>query len=745
MKQLFACGLMLCATTVAQAYVGLENGLGLWATQIDNGGGNDGYLDLAGSVTTDFTVSFDGRLGGQQMFLSLDSGSILQHPMGGDNAPLGLGIETWPSLEYDSFLTMGGWTADASSPVLNIDGAVNIPGAPSTGGAQPFGSTAISRAFAPAPGTAVYDQTDYSLARLTLSGDAFGKLYHFGSWGDWHNALWEFDVVAGAVSEPTLIDFNRPNPRPLPTPPVPEPVAPPTVAPPTVEPPVVAPAVPPYTPPVSSPPTPTPPAPEPIAPPAIDPPAIEAPVPPYTPPVSSPPTPVVPPVTVSPPVVDPSPTPALPPVVAPTVPIDPPVVVAPEPPALPPAPVNPYAPGIYDRSPVSQAPPVVGDSIFFEVNEYPTPGYEGLTTYDISLGLLGAVLNESSTSVKGSIHQHYTHEGALRPHNTRDWEESERLADTQVIPLWSLATGESDAEYSMYLSPFHGPVQDKSLEEIGADIDLNALIRVVTDDPSNVRLTGAARIDERAYRELYGDSLPFSMRTTQEFDLLLSDIGQFTSAVAPFFEANRPPAPQPPSTPPADPSAIDPPVEETPVIDPIVAPPLPTPPVPEPVVPEPVVPPVEDPPVFDPPAPTPPAADPVVPEPTTDPIVVDPEPEPIDTVITSPGESSIGHVWIPLENWDPYYMIASPVVCDCYFEIDTDVDLSLLRISQPHHIDIEAPVYTMAYDGVTRSAPIAFDAVAFTALPAIPEPCSLGLLIGATLAWRGRRQPREGW
>ncbi|MEO1497428.1 MAG: hypothetical protein AAFV43_09790 [Planctomycetota bacterium] len=223
--------LLVAATAPATAFTGLEHGFGLRTTPIDNGGGYDGYLDLAGSVTTDLSIAFDGTLGGQQLMLNLDSGSLLQHPLGSNTAPVDVLTTLHGSLAYDSFITMGGGTAATSESLMQFGGAVDLGG-----DAYPrFDNGGANLAFAAAPGTWVQDQPEWSVGRVTLSGDATGEAFYLGSLMSLpgHRSsptvVYRLPIEQGVWGAPEIVSSDFfPSPAP-PAPPEIPPIAPPSL------------------------------------------------------------------------------------------------------------------------------------------------------------------------------------------------------------------------------------------------------------------------------------------------------------------------------------------------------------------------------------------------------------------------------------------------------------------------------------------------------------------------------------
>ncbi len=138
---------------------------------------------LAGFVTNDILVDFTGQLSGIQLLTDLQAGTIYQTPVfegGGDTAPNDLFFQVFPSLEFDTFYTLGGPTTATADVTPGLaGGAVSIGGASSS----TFSDSLIDVAFFPPGGVQILDQTGYYIARITLSDDTNGELTVFGSTG----------------------------------------------------------------------------------------------------------------------------------------------------------------------------------------------------------------------------------------------------------------------------------------------------------------------------------------------------------------------------------------------------------------------------------------------------------------------------------------------------------------------------------------------------------------------------------
>ncbi len=146
-------------------------------------------------VTCDVLVSFTGQLTGVQLLVELTSGSIFQQPVlegGGDRAPSPGFFGVFPAAEFDTFITLGGADRISSDTIPGFaGGAVNL-GGQST---RTFDESLIDVAFFPPGGAQILDQTEYMVARLTLSDDAFGEISVLAS-------------ANGVVSDPVVIGLE---------------------------------------------------------------------------------------------------------------------------------------------------------------------------------------------------------------------------------------------------------------------------------------------------------------------------------------------------------------------------------------------------------------------------------------------------------------------------------------------------------------------------------------------------------
>ncbi|MEO1496965.1 MAG: hypothetical protein AAFV43_07440 [Planctomycetota bacterium] len=146
---------------------------------------DDPQLDLTDTYTIDFFVDFEGSLGGQQLLITLDQGSVINHPVGSDTPPSSELFEAFPALEYDSFVALGGFTAETSGDFILVGGAVNLGGS----ALGELGPDLVNVAWGPSVGVVFSDQTDYPLARMTFSSDARGFVQYLGVTTDGQSIL----------------------------------------------------------------------------------------------------------------------------------------------------------------------------------------------------------------------------------------------------------------------------------------------------------------------------------------------------------------------------------------------------------------------------------------------------------------------------------------------------------------------------------------------------------------------------
>ena len=123
---------------------------------------------LPGYMTFDMTVTGTGQFTGIQVFFDVSEGSIYQDPYGFNTAPADAFLGLVPTLAFDTFVGLGGKTANTSLTPVLPGGAVNIGGS----SAGEFSTSKLDFTWAPPGASPVYDPTDYFVARLTLSETA---------------------------------------------------------------------------------------------------------------------------------------------------------------------------------------------------------------------------------------------------------------------------------------------------------------------------------------------------------------------------------------------------------------------------------------------------------------------------------------------------------------------------------------------------------------------------------------------
>ncbi len=168
------------------------------------------------TITNDILVDFTGILRGQQMLLTLTSGSIFQDGFGSNTAPNSAFFGLAPTLRFDTFVTIGGLQSDgpappASTAVLVVGGAADLQ----VGAALKFDTEGINVAWAPAPGVNIDGGTDFVTSRITLSNDAVGSLIYFGSTsaGTGDPLTRTLSIANGCID--CLVDGNAPLVDPL--------------------------------------------------------------------------------------------------------------------------------------------------------------------------------------------------------------------------------------------------------------------------------------------------------------------------------------------------------------------------------------------------------------------------------------------------------------------------------------------------------------------------------------------------
>jgi hypothetical protein len=186
----FVTGIAFTATAgLAQAGI-----LNVYAVQVDNSGGG---AALDGFITTDIFIDFEGQYNGSQMLLQLGGDQIYQDAVGSDFPPSPVFIGVFPSLEFDTFLTLG--TAVDESPTnpnpAIFSGAVDLGGAPSA----IINNSILNAAWGAPGGVAISDQVGFLVARLTLAETVNGILSFLSSAGGDISPVFEVCIANGIM------------------------------------------------------------------------------------------------------------------------------------------------------------------------------------------------------------------------------------------------------------------------------------------------------------------------------------------------------------------------------------------------------------------------------------------------------------------------------------------------------------------------------------------------------------------
>ena len=127
--------------------------------------------DVAGHTANDITVDFVPQLGALQLLIELTSGQIYQDGAGGNVPPSQALIGSTPSVQWDTFVSLGGFTSETSDAVPGFAGGATTLGGPGT--AQ-FDTSGINTTWFPPGGTVIGNRSSYPIGRVTLSDDAVG-------------------------------------------------------------------------------------------------------------------------------------------------------------------------------------------------------------------------------------------------------------------------------------------------------------------------------------------------------------------------------------------------------------------------------------------------------------------------------------------------------------------------------------------------------------------------------------------
>ena len=161
----------------------------------------DKVLDSSDYVVNDFTLNYSDTLRGQQLTVELEQGEIYQHYLGGE-FPLPEAIYyVFPSLEFDTYVTLGGWGVITSQDATKVGGAVDIILGDRV---AVLNTSEISFAWTPAGGVEIPSGTDFPVARVTLSSDARGFASYLGTTANGDYVYQRLPIINGrVVPEPT--------------------------------------------------------------------------------------------------------------------------------------------------------------------------------------------------------------------------------------------------------------------------------------------------------------------------------------------------------------------------------------------------------------------------------------------------------------------------------------------------------------------------------------------------------------
>jgi hypothetical protein len=134
---------------------------------------------LPGYVVNDLLIDFTGQYNGSQMTVELTSGSIYQNPLGGTGPPIAALFLADPTVEWDTFLSNGGATAETTIGNFGFGGS-QFPCPNCFPIEDRFTEELIDQTWFPAHDNEIVDQTGFMVARVTLSGDATGTFQYLG-------------------------------------------------------------------------------------------------------------------------------------------------------------------------------------------------------------------------------------------------------------------------------------------------------------------------------------------------------------------------------------------------------------------------------------------------------------------------------------------------------------------------------------------------------------------------------------
>jgi hypothetical protein len=152
-------------------------------------------------ITNELAIGFTGKLSGIELFVDLASGSIFQHPFGGNGPPHPALLPVFPELAYDSFVSLDSPVSGGpyGEPLL-VGGSVHLGGSSTAY----FTTEGINQGWAPSSSVMVSDQSDFMAARVTLSDEAMG------TWGVRSGAGGQIRYFFGALLNGRLGFFDLP-------------------------------------------------------------------------------------------------------------------------------------------------------------------------------------------------------------------------------------------------------------------------------------------------------------------------------------------------------------------------------------------------------------------------------------------------------------------------------------------------------------------------------------------------------
>lgn len=142
---------------------------------------------LPGHWTHDIFIDFAGQYTGSQMIVELTTGEIYQNTdLGGNTPPNAALFAVDPTVEWDTFLANGGPTTTSTVGDFGLGGAaikLDFSGDVSFQRPATFSDNVIDQSWNPAIDTEILDQSDFMVARITLSDDASGTFQYIASAG----------------------------------------------------------------------------------------------------------------------------------------------------------------------------------------------------------------------------------------------------------------------------------------------------------------------------------------------------------------------------------------------------------------------------------------------------------------------------------------------------------------------------------------------------------------------------------